>query len=293
MRVAGRERVNKIRILIADGNVPADRDVLIRFNGCAPSEMFDRQLKSSRSDIETEILFPTDEGSHCRLPLEAYDGILITGSNSNIHKREAGTIRQIEFTRAAFASGTPIFGVCWGLQLATVALGGEVFSSQVAECGCEVPFATGIRLTKEGRGHPMHRSRSNKFDCFSFHFDQVTRLPSNSTITANNRHFIQAAEIRGEKSVFWGVQYHPELNGSDMAGFLRGCVKKLVADGRYKDDADVEQAAQVVSQFMPGTTIAEQVRAHFEEIDLDRFEFRPLEITNWIERLVIPSMEAK
>ena len=34
--------------------------------------------------------------------------------------------RQIDFARAAFAIGVPIWGSCWGLQLAVVGLGGSV-----------------------------------------------------------------------------------------------------------------------------------------------------------------------
>lgn len=282
----------RIRILIADGNVLADRAVFTRTGGCAPSGIFDRLLRSGRSDIETEILFPTDESARSRFPLGGYDGILITGSRSNIYKREPETLRQIEFARAAFASGTPMFGVCWGLQLATVAMGGEVARSRAGRT-CEVPFATGVRLTEEGRAHPMHVSRPDIFDSFSFHSDEVTRLPENATMTAFNRNFIQAAEIRGGGSIFWGVQYHPEASGRDMAGFLRGCIGDLIAGERYRHSAEVEAAALAVSQFDRYAQIPEENRFHFDEIDVSRFEFRPLEITNWIERLVIPSKDKR
>ncbi len=258
-------------------------------NGSAPSGIFDRLLRSGWSDIETEILFPTDENGRSRLPLEGYDGILISGSSSNIYKREPETLRQIEFARAAFASGTPMFGTCWGLQLATVAMGGEVAPGQATGCACEAPFATDIRLTEAGRSHPMHLSRREVFDTFAFHFDEVTRLPENATMTASNHNFIQAAEIRGGKSVFWGVQYHPELSGADMAGFMRGCVSELVAGGRYRNGTEVEEAARAISQFELTRTIPEQDRHHFDEIEVGGFEFRPIEITNWITRLVIPS----
>jgi hypothetical protein len=35
-------------------------------------------------------------------------------------------MRQIDFDRAAFAAGAPVWGSCWGLQLTVVALGGSV-----------------------------------------------------------------------------------------------------------------------------------------------------------------------
>jgi GMP synthase (glutamine-hydrolysing) len=279
----------KKRILIADGNVQTDRDTFTLYNGCAPSGMFDQLLRRGWSDIETEIAFPADAGVSGRLPLDAYDGILITGSNSNIYKKEPGTLRQIDFARAAFASGTPVLGVCWGLQLATVALGGEVAPSRAENCKCEAPFASGIRLVGEGRDHPMHAGRPATFDAFAFHSDEVIRLPKNSTVTAVSENFIQAAEIQAGNSVFWGVQYHPELSGAGMAGFLRGSVNELVIGGRYKDAGAVEAAALAVEAFAPGAPITDDDRHHFESIEVDQFEFRPLEIANWVDRLVMRS----
>ncbi|WLE00823.1 type 1 glutamine amidotransferase (plasmid) [Agrobacterium leguminum] len=276
------------RVLIADGNIPADRAVFTRFNGCAPSGMFDQLLRTGWSNIETEILYPTDADAAPSLPLEGYDGILFTGSNSNIYKREPGTLRQIEFARAAFESGTPVFGVCWGLQLATVALGGEVQPSRAEACGCEAPFASAIKLLDEGLAHPMHAGRTEVFDAFAFHSDEVTVLPPNATITAANEHFIQAAEIRAGKSVFWGVQYHPELTGSGMAGFLRGSVRELLAGRRFDSAERIEEAAEAMDSFGPGSQILERDRHLFTGIDTRRFEFRPLELVNWVERLVLP-----
>lgn len=277
------------RILIADGNVPADRETIARFNGCAPSGMFDLLLRRGWSDIETEIVFPTDAGARSSLPLENYAGILITGSNSNIYKREPGTLRQIDFAKAAFASGTPIFGVCWGLQLAVVAMGGDVQPSRAELCGCEVPFASAVRLSEAGRQHPMHANRAEVFDAFAFHSDEVTRLPPNSTITAVNENSVQGVEIGCGKSAFWGVQYHPELTGSSMAGFIRGSAGELIAGRRYSSAAEVEAAAVAVEKFAPGVPISDPDRGHFNSIDAERFEFRPLEIANWIERQVIIS----
>ena len=76
--------MEKLRILISEGNEKADREVFTRFNGCAPSGMFDRMLRGIRSDIDTEILLTTDAGQHPAEELHAYDGIIFTGSKSNI-----------------------------------------------------------------------------------------------------------------------------------------------------------------------------------------------------------------
>lgn len=283
----------KMRVLIAEGNVAADREIFTRFNGCAPSGMFDRMLKGIRSDIETEIFLPTDAGQRPKLSLDAYDGILFTGSNSNIWRREPGTLRQIDFAVAAFASGTPMFGVCWGLQLATVAAGGDVCPSRAPECRCEAPFSLGIALTDPGRHHPMHAGRPEVFDTFGFHSDQIVALPPAATVTARNRHFIQAVEIRGSKSVFWGVQYHPELSGPDTAGFMRGSVQELVDGGVHDTVEDIEVVSQALERFAPQTRPCPQDQALLGPVDAAKFEFRPLEIMNWLEHMVVPGWRGK
>lgn len=279
----------KIRILISEGNEKPERDKLARFNGCAPSGMLDTLLTDMRPDIETEIFCPTDVGAHPANKLDEYDGILFTGSTANIYNMTPSTRRQIEFARRAFESGTPMFGICWGLQLATVAAGGEVSPSRDPNCRCEVPFSPEVVLTDDGRRHRMHNGRSAAFDTFGFHSDQVTKLPDNCTVTATNVRFIQALEIRGSKSVFWGVQYHPELIGSGAAGFMRGCRQELVEAGIYRSDDDVERVAGALDRFLPGIETAAPDTAILGLKDSSKFEFRPLEIMNWLEQLVIPT----
>src|SRR5512146_464992 len=55
--------------------------------------------------------------------LADFDAVMIPGSPLHVYDPEPAVTRQIEFTRAAFAAGVPVWGSCWGLQVATVALG--------------------------------------------------------------------------------------------------------------------------------------------------------------------------
>ena len=55
--------------------------------------------------------------------------------------------RQIDLVRAALATGTPMFGSCWGLQVITAAAGGSVRKNPK---GREIGFGRGIRLTEAG-----------------------------------------------------------------------------------------------------------------------------------------------
>lgn len=276
------------RILISEGNTPAIRQRMLASMSYTPSEWLACVVKRYMPAIEIDVTYSTDPDPKLGGPLESYNGIMFTGSASNIHKRDPETMRQIDFARAAFDSGTPMFGICWGLQLAAAAVGGEVVPSRSKDCSCEVPFSMGIGLTEEGRAHPLHRSRPNLFDAFGYHSDEVAGLPGGATITARNKHFIQAAIIRGSKSTFWGVQYHPELTGRTMADLLKCFAEELEHSERYHSRAQVEEAAESLSLFQEGRALPAGASAQHIPVDPRKFEFRSLEIINWLEHSVVP-----
>ena len=78
---------------------------------------------------------PTAPGS------QSYDGIFLSGSHLHIYEIEPAVTRQIELMRAIYASGTPCFGSCWGIQIGAVAAGGTVTANPK---GREVGFARKI-----------------------------------------------------------------------------------------------------------------------------------------------------
>jgi GMP synthase (glutamine-hydrolysing) len=184
-----------------------------------------------------DICTPADAGGATPETLDAYDGVAITGSSLNIYQREIESLRQIDFVREVFAHGIPMFGSCWGLQLAAVAAGGEV---ELNPGGREVAFARKITLTEAGRAHPMHVNRAAVFDAPAIHSDTVTRLPRGAIVTAGNDiSEVQAAEIRFDRGVFWGVQYHPEYRLHDVAAVIRRYGQTLITEGLFTDMADL------------------------------------------------------
>src|SRR6266403_1862586 len=115
-----------LRLLIAEGNPPAGRRRIAESAGATPAESYADVLRAIAPDAVVDICTPADAGGAAPRGLDAYDGVAITGSALNIYKREIESLRQIDFVREIFARGSPMFGSCWGLQLAAVAAGGEV-----------------------------------------------------------------------------------------------------------------------------------------------------------------------
>jgi GMP synthase (glutamine-hydrolysing) len=269
-----------VRILVAEGNAPEARRRVVATTGATASDGYAAVLRRLAPNATVDVCFPSDPDPRLPAALESYAGVAVTGSALNIHRREPESLRQIDFARAAFALGLPMFGSCWGLQLAVVAAGGEVAQNPR---GREVAFARRVTLTDAGRGHPMHAGRPVVFDAPAIHADEVVALPHATIVTATNAMSqIQAAEICVGRSVFWGVQYHPEYGLGDVAATVRRCGQTLVDEGFFASLNDLEAYAKDVSTL--GVDPSRRDIAWRLDIgrELLAEEERVREIANWI-----------
>jgi GMP synthase (glutamine-hydrolysing) len=162
-----------LRLLVIEGNTLAGRLRIAKWAGAMPAESYAAVLRTIAPAAIVDICMPADGDRATPQPLDAYDGVAITGSALTIYQREIESLRQIDFVREVFALGIPMFGSCWGLQLATVAAGGEVALNPAGRGG----FARKVTLTPAGREHPMHATRDVVFGAPAIHSDIVIRLP--------------------------------------------------------------------------------------------------------------------
>jgi GMP synthase (glutamine-hydrolysing) len=273
-----------LRLLVVEGNTPAGRRRIAESAGATPAESYAGVLRAIDPNAIVDICTPADGDGTTPQPLDSYGGLAITGSSLNIYERDIASLRQIDFVREVFARGIPMFGSCWGLQLATVAAGGEV---GLNPAGREVAFARKIALTSAGCDHPMHATREAVFDAPAIHSDIVTRLPQVAIVTARNAMSeIQAAEIRFGRGVFWGVQYHPEYGLHDIAAVIRRYGETLVTEGFFADIAELDRYASDLS-----TLAANQQRRDIAwrlgfGDDIMKESVRQTELSNWIASLV-------
>jgi GMP synthase (glutamine-hydrolysing) len=123
----------------------------------------------------------------------------------------------------------PIFGSCWGLQIAVMAAGGEV---EYNPRGREVGIARKIVPNEAGRAHPIFSLKNSAFDAPCIHYDEVTRLPDSAVLLASNAHSkVQAALIPVGQSTVWAVQYHPEFDLEQLLQLYR-----LYGENMVKED---------------------------------------------------------
>ncbi|MBM6593039.1 type 1 glutamine amidotransferase [Microvirga pudoricolor] len=282
-----------LRFLVVEGNTRHARQAHKASYGLTQGESYAAVLQEIEPASLCDIALPADEGANLPDPsgLQSYDGIVLTGSYLNIYDRTPEILRQIDLMRAAYASRTPVFGSCWGLQVGAVAAGGDV---QRNPLGREMVFARRLTPTEAGWGHAMLAGRPAAFDAPAIHLDLVTALPGDCTVLATNAMAgVQAAEIRQDGGVFWGVQYHPEFSLGEMAAILGRRGPTLLEEGfcRSPEDAAAFIAdLQALHDDPARFDLAWRYGLDAEILDPAR---RTREIRNFIEARVKPEKSAR
>ena len=276
------------RLLVIEGNTPETMAEHVAFGGVPASQGYAGLLRELLPGAAVDICYPADPAA--ALPagaaLEGYDGIAITGSSLHIYSGAPPVTRQIDLVRTALATGTPLFGSCWGLQVITVAAGGQVRRNPK---GREIGFGRGIRLTEAGRRHPMYAGKVEVFNAPTFHLDEVETLPPGATVLATNAmSAVQAVEIARNGSVAWAVQYHPEYPLRELAAIARRTginwwTKAFSSTRRtssaFADDLDLLDRDPGCKRLSWRYGISHNV--------LDK-RLRASEVANWIEFQVLP-----
>jgi GMP synthase (glutamine-hydrolysing) len=234
------------RFLVAESETPEAREERRESVGRSSGETYLDILGRLAPGAACDRVQPADADAALPLgmTLAGYDAVFLSGSPLHLYEETPETRRTVAFMRAVFASGTPSFGSCAGLQVATVAAGGSVRPNVHR---LEAAFARRITPTEAGRAHPLLAGRPACYDAPAIHTDEVEALPPDATLLAGNRvTAVQAAEIRFDGGVFWGVQYHPEIGLDEVAGALRRQAGSLVEAELARAEDDVETYARQI-----------------------------------------------
>lgn len=124
-------------------------------------------------------------------------GIIFSGGPASVNQEGAPAVDP-----RIYELGIPILGICYGMQLMTLQLGGCVESPQAHEYG-----KTEITIdTDEGIWHGLQGKRQ----CWMSHGDAVIELPDGFCKSAYTGNTPIAAMYCKERK-FYGVQFHPEV----------------------------------------------------------------------------------
>lgn len=281
-----------LRFLVAESEPPSDRSRRRASVGRSSGESLIAVMRSIVDDAAYERLAPTD--STTPLPdadaLAAYDAVLLSGSPLHVYEASTEAERLLAFMRNVFASGTPSFGSCAGLQVAVAAAGGRVRKADRREAG----FARRLWRTPAGQGHPLLHGRPPAWDAPTVHGDEVDTLPDGAVaLAANAACAVQAAEVKVGEGVFWGVQYHPEITLGEVASALRRDASSLVEAGFAHRSSDVEDHAAAIDLLDHGpgrSDLAWRLGLDAEVTDPHR---RSRELGNFVAHLVRPTADRR
>lgn len=283
-----------LKLLVLDGNMAEVNARHVAFGGKSTGEHYAAVLRSLRPDVECIILHPADPGGD-RLPggltLDAFDGLAWTGSALNVYMDCPAVAAQVALARAGFEAGVPMFGSCWGLQVAATAAGGVVRANPR---GRELGIARRIALSPAGAAHPMFEGKPAFFDAIAVHLDEVATLPPGTTVLASNEvSQVQAAEIVQGRGAFWGIQYHPEYDLNEIATVILRYGAKLVDEGFFADLATLERFVKDFRSLHEDPARRDLAWLYGLGSEVLDPALRRRELSNWLERVVAPHAAAR
>jgi GMP synthase (glutamine-hydrolysing) len=194
--------------------------------------------------------------------------------------------RQLELARQVFAAGVPMFGSCWGLQVAVTVAGGLIRRNPR---GREFGFARRLVLTPAGRAHAMYADKPDVFEAICVHLDDVEALPAGATVLAGNDvSAVQAVVFSDQRGVFWGTQYHPEYSFADLAATARRYGPVLVKEGLFESEAGLAIFADEMRQLEQRPPPKHLMWRHGLGAALAAPRPRYTELRQWLGTLVLP-----
>lgn len=128
---------------------------------------------------------------------EAPMGIILSGGPASVYQDNAP-----KCDPEIFNLGIPVLGICYGLQLTVMTLGGKVARGHAREYGKAEIEITGESPLLDGLPSPLQVWMS--------HGDKVTTLPEGFVTTAKTTN-TEFAAIRHTEKKIYGIQFHPEV----------------------------------------------------------------------------------
>jgi GMP synthase (glutamine-hydrolysing) len=107
---------------------------------------------------------------------------------------------------------------------------------------------------------------------------------------ARNEMGLQAAEIRCGRSVFWGVQYHPEYSFMELAATALRYGAVLLSEGLFRDRADLESYVSELRSLQDQPGDARLTWQHGLGSAISNPALKLAEISNWLQSQVLPAI---
>ena len=142
-------------------------------------------------------------------------GAIVTGSAAMVTEKLPWSEATAGWIRDAMDAEVPLFGVCYGHQLMTHALGGRVdYLPGGREIGTQM-----IEVTADQAHDPLGGSLPARFRAHTTHEQSVLEPPAGARVLASSARDPHQLLRYGSKAI--SVQFHPEFNADVMRAYIR------------------------------------------------------------------------
>jgi GMP synthase (glutamine-hydrolysing) len=182
----------------------ADEKILVLDFGSQYAQLIARRVREQQVYCEIVRHDITAE----RIRELAPQGLILSGGPSSVYAEGAP-----KCDPAIFELGIPVLGICYGMQLACQALGGEIHSAQRREYGrarCQVTTA-----------NPLLEGVSLETQVWMSHGDQVTAISEGFDALAKTDTCPFAA-VKYRDAPIYGLQFHPEVTHTPEGSRILG-----------------------------------------------------------------------
>ena len=163
-------------------------------------------------------------------------GIIFTGGPASVYLENSP-----KCDKEIFNLGIPVLGICYGMQLMTYMLGGEVKRAYKREFG-EIDV-------KINNNSLLFEGLENTNKCLMSHQDYVENVPEGFEVIGNTDN-CKIASMENKEKLFYGIQFHPEVNHTKngtkiIRNFLYNICK---CSGTWKMNSFVEEKVKELKE---------------------------------------------
>ena len=257
------------KILIVEGNTAEENRSFTEAGIKTHTESLRESLKYISKDLIIDVVNPSSDKNIYNFndKLHTFNGLIWGGSSLNIYNDTPEIKKQIEFMKNCQNKVKNILGICWGMQVAVTAAGGQVKKANTSHVG----IAKEIQINEYGLKHPLYKDKEKKFNSPAFNYDEVVKIPENGICLASNKiNKVQSLYFQINKTRVWGLQYHPEITYEKMISLINFRRKRLIEYRKvFKNENDLENHISFIEK----------------EIQVTVKEKKMLELKNWLKEL--------
>jgi GMP synthase (glutamine-hydrolysing) len=192
-------------------------------------------------------LYPHDAPAEQVLALKP-SGFILSGGPASVYDDGAPQLPDY-----VLASGLPVLGICYGMQLLARALGGHVAASDRREYG----RAQVRPVLQPPAPASSFQLPTSSFMAWMSHGDKVAEMPGGFTLAAESDNCSIAAMV-DERRKLYAIQFHPEVNHTEHGReVLRSFLKATGVRAAWTPGSMVEEAlARVRAQVGTAPVVA-------------------------------------